>query len=198
MSRIDLWNVLGQNRSFDRVDLYVRSVDSGPASVLVTQMAFSRSASSIGALLVYQTQSGTPEGSNATLQDLFADPSNGTSISYQRVSPTEVSIKYCANQPGFLNFREAYHDLWRGLDGPSTIFHFRISDLSNGFVIDTGCQKNITLSFQEEPLYQLGIRISAVTLAITSVVVLLPIGAFKKHRTWKMIARVQDKPKRKH
>ncbi len=183
--RVDLWSVLGRNQTFDKVNFYFRSVDDKPASAMIDEISLSESAPLIDTFLIYQTPSESPENGNLTLQEILASHPIVSSLAYQRVGPAELSVTYCTSHPAILNFGEAYHRSWAGFDGQSLLYHLSLSDLSNGFVLNAGCPKTVHMVFQEEPLFQLGIRLSVATLAVTSVIVILPISAFKKHQRGK-------------
>lgn len=110
----------------------------------------------------------------STLDEVFGGETRQPLVDYERLNPSEATVRVNATEPFILVYSEAYHEFWDAYTGDTHYEKIRPYSLLNGFLINRTGSFEIKLEFRAEKYFRLGLIISFLTLplVIFAVVVL--------------------------
>jgi hypothetical protein len=100
---------------------------------------------------------------------LSSNQKNSTSITYEKINPTQYTVHVNSSKPFYLVFSDSYDNGWVAtIDGQQIHdqYHFTANGYANGWYINKTGAYTISLEFKPQNLFYAGAAISITTLII--------------------------------
>lgn len=89
------------------------------------------------------------------------------SVTFKKINPTEYEIQLQNQEPVFLILSETFHQNWEAQDQKGNLLpHFQTNVYANSFYVEKTGEHQITIEFTPQQLFQMGGRISLLTLIL--------------------------------
>lgn len=115
--------------------------------------------------------------SNLGNEKLTTRPANVNITSFQ-VNPTEYSITAQASEAFYLIFSEAYHPEWNiKVGNGEAINNYPVYEFGNIFWVNSTGVFRMSLEFERQKLFNIGLTVSLITLAVLSLLIIRTLNS---------------------
>lgn len=87
-------------------------------------------------------------------------------LNVRKIDPTRFVVQLYVNEPFMLHFSDAYDPAWTASFDGRTVRSVRVFGVANGFWIDSVGEITVTVQFQPQRWFYVGLTVSLATLAI--------------------------------
>jgi hypothetical protein len=117
------------------------------------------------------------------LNGIFAINHSSPSMNWSKIDESRYAVHVETDKPFFLIFSEAHHPLWKAFVDDKEISSVTAYSVVNGFFINKTGEYDISLYFTGQTFANIGLKISAVTLAVASAYLVMYPSAYRRLRT---------------
>jgi len=95
-------------------------------------------------------------------------------VSYQKINPTKYEVRVETSIPLLLVFSETYDDGWSAWSNGYELQHFEVNGYANGYLIETKGVSTISIQYDEQTPYEIGLVVSVGTFLTLLLLITAP------------------------